>query len=62
MADIIQQCCVARFDMLLQILSFSYWLVYLFFFLFGRTALIGGVKESECEVQVSDMLLPRQYG
>ena len=43
--------------MLLQILSFSYWLVYLFFFLFGRATLIDGVKESECEVQVSDMLL-----
>ena len=33
------------------------WLVCLFFLLFGRTALIGGVKERECEVQVSDMLL-----
>ena len=33
------------------------WLVCSFFLLFGRTALIGGVKERECEVQVSDMLL-----
>ena len=33
------------------------WLVCLFFLLFGRTALIGGVKEREREVQVSDMLL-----
>ena len=32
------------------------WLVCLFFLLFGRTALIGGVKEREREVQVSDML------
>ena len=31
--------------------------VCLFFLLFGRTVLIGGVKERECEVQVSDMLL-----
>ena len=33
------------------------WLVCLFFLLFGRTALIGGVKERKYEVQVSDMLL-----
>ena len=33
------------------------WLVCLFFLLFGRTALIGGVKEREREVQVIDILL-----
>ena len=31
------------------------WLVCLFFLLFGWTALIGGVKEHECEVQVNDI-------
>ena len=30
-------------------------LVCLFFLLFGWTALIGGVKEHECEVQVNDI-------